>query len=128
MKSGLSVEAFAHRYRRRPAKSEHCLQAALVKWCEALGLKRFLAIPNGGRRDAATGAQLKREGLRPGAPDLIFYGEGGAVMWMELKNGTGGRLSEAQRVLHEDLYHCGHSVVVVRSLAEGCAAVMDFYG
>lgn len=127
----LSAKAFQKRHARKPAKNEHCLQRALVKWCHGQGngmvQRRFFAVPNGGGRDIIQAARLKAEGVRPGAPDLVFYGPSGGVLWLELKNGTAGKLSEAQVTMHDDLYHCGHRVVVARSLVEAIEAVVSFY-
>lgn len=62
--------------RKRPSNEESRIQQAVIRWwsvaCRQHGLPEFLlyAIPNGHRRDAVTGAILKKEGLRAGAPDL----------------------------------------------------------
>ena len=132
MKTRFSAKQFQQRHARKPAKNEHCLQRALVNWCKGIGKAfikgPFFAIPNGGGRDLIQGARLKAEGVRPGAPDLVFCGPSGSVLWLELKNGTSGKVSDAQAELHEDLYHCGHTVVVSRSLTEAIDAITDFYG
>lgn len=60
---------------RTSATSEHEEQTALMdlvslhcqKWPE---LKLLHAIPNGGWRHPATAKMLKREGVKPGVPDL----------------------------------------------------------
>ena len=56
---------------------EHRIQAALFEWAKYAsakhpGLKLMFAIPNGGARDAVTGAMLKREGVKPGVPDIFL--------------------------------------------------------
>ena len=57
---------------------EHAEQAALCRWWAMYARSRRLpesllfAIPNGGRRDAVTGARLKAEGVRAGAPDMFL--------------------------------------------------------
>jgi hypothetical protein len=127
----ISANGFQKRHARKPAKNEHCLQRSLVNWCHGQGngivQRRFFAVPNGGARNIIQAARLKAEGVRPGAPDLVFYGPAGSVLWLELKNGTAGKLSEAQATMHEDLYHCGHRVVVARTLANAIEAVVSFY-
>ena len=54
---------------------EHRLQSACVRWFRyqfpALAHSLF-AVPNGGRRDAATGARLKDEGVLAGVSDLVL--------------------------------------------------------
>ncbi len=60
-------------------------------------LALLFAIPNGGRRDAVTGAKLKAEGVKAGVPDLFlpvpsgpFYG-----LFIEMKI-PGNRVSREQ--------------------------------
>ena len=50
---------------------EHREQAALFEWARYAGgrypeLALLFAVPNGGRRDAVTGARLKSEGVKAG--------------------------------------------------------------
>jgi len=127
----MNARQFQSRHRRKPARNEHCLQRAIANWCAGLGLQlvrgRFAAIPNGGARDVITASKLKAEGVRAGMPDLIFWREPGRVLWMEVKNGTSGSVSAAQKVLHSALKADGHLVVVCRSLSEAIEAVEAFY-
>jgi hypothetical protein len=120
------------RIRRKPAKSEHCLQRAIVNWCEGLGKnvvqERFAAIPNGGARDIVTASRLKQEGARAGMPDLIFWGHSGRVLWLEVKNGTSGQISASQKIVHAKLKSDGHLVIVCRDLMEAIEAIQSFYG
>jgi hypothetical protein len=57
---------------------EHQNQYALISWWaikhKSYGLPEFalFAVPNGGARNAVTGAILKREGVRKGVCDLIL--------------------------------------------------------
>jgi hypothetical protein len=117
--------------RRKPAKSEHVLQKAIVNWCEGLGKnivqQRFAAIPNGGARDIITASKLKQEGARAGMPDLFFWRDAGRVLWLEVKNGTSGYLSESQKVIHGKLKADGHLVIVCRDLVDGIEAIKAFY-
>ena len=60
-----------------PRNEEHRIQAALFKWArysaaETPVLRLMFAIPNGGARDAITGAILKAEGVKPGVPDVFL--------------------------------------------------------
>jgi hypothetical protein len=127
----MKANAFQRLINRKPARNEHCLQRSIVKWCDGLGWPlvqgRFLAIPNGGARDAITGARLKAEGVRPGAPDLVFWRDAAKVLWVEVKNGTSGQISASQKALHAALIANGHRVVVVRDLAGAMQAVTEFY-
>jgi hypothetical protein len=84
-------------------QEEHNEQAALFRWA-ALAAGRYpelallFAVPNGGRRDAVTGARLKAEGVKAGVPDIWLpvarCGYHGLVI--ELK-AEGGRASREQK-------------------------------
>ena len=52
---------------------EHNLQVACVQWFEYQHPNRLIfAIPNGGHRHITVAAKLKKEGVRPGVPDLFI--------------------------------------------------------
>jgi len=127
----MKSSTFQRRISRRPAKSEHCLQRAVVRWCDGLGSSlvrgRFFAVPNGGARDIITGAKLKAEGVRPGSPDLVFFASPGRVLWIEMKNGTSGKISEKQKILHQLMRDNAHDVVVCRDLIETITVISNFY-
>lgn len=76
-------KAQSYKMRGKPKNDEHRIQSACVRWFRLKypKLKNVLfAVPNGGRRDAITGARLKEEGATSGVSDLIllksnrFYG------------------------------------------------------
>jgi hypothetical protein len=82
--------------RRRRASPEAQIQRAV---CDHLHLRAkpdvlWLHCPNGGRRDARTGAMLKRMGVLAGASDILAWHQGNAFA-LELKS-PGGRPSDAQ--------------------------------
>jgi hypothetical protein len=71
---------------------EHLIQCGIIDWYDLrYGDGMLIAIPNGGARDARTGAMLKREGVRPGVWDLFLAKPGlsGRPMphglWIEVK-------------------------------------------
>lgn len=86
---------FLQKRRRNP---ESGIQTAIVNYLRrALPAGyRAMSIPNGGKRNAITGAILKREGAMAGAPDLQIVGPQGAVAFIEVK-APGGSLSPAQK-------------------------------
>lgn len=118
---------------RRKAHSdeEHRIQQTCVRW---FNLKyphlrgRLFAVPNGGRRDAVTGAKLKAEGVVPGVSDLIMLKSNhryGALL-IEMKT-TKGRQSASQRwwqsvISENDEY----KYVVCRSLDDFMREVTAF--
>lgn len=93
------------RVRKRPSEVEHRIQQACVRWfnLQYPHLRgRLFAVPNGGRRDAVTGAKLKAEGVVAGVSDLILLVRGKAygALLVEMKK-PGGRQSAAQRKWQE---------------------------
>lgn len=57
--------------------TEHQIQSAFIYWVRLnekkyLELRLLFAVPNGGVRNIATAARLKKEGVNPGIPDIIF--------------------------------------------------------
>lgn len=87
--------------RAHPRQDESRLQQAMVqavrlKYAEAIRQSRLLlyAVPNGGQRNAATGARLKAEGVLAGVPDLVLH-VGGLTVYLEVKT-PGGRMQDSQ--------------------------------
>jgi hypothetical protein len=64
-------------------------------------------IASGEKRDSVTAARLKRMGVTPGFPDLVFFGPHGQVCFVELK-AKDGRLSELQAEVASHLITAGH--------------------
>lgn len=91
--------------------SEHDEQVALMQWwalaCKHFGITEQLlfAIPNGGARNAVTGAMLKSEGVRSGVPDLFLAVPCGrwCGLFIELKKRKGGVVSPAQKLMRGEL-------------------------
>jgi hypothetical protein len=139
------AEKYLASVKRRPAKNESTLQRAIVKWCNGLGYAsvkdRFFAVPNGwgisgsDRKSAMIqGARLKAEGVKSGVPDLVFFRSFDradaiwpAVLFVEVKLGTTGKLSARQESFHQLLKADSHSVVVVRDLTDAIKAIVAFY-
>lgn len=83
------------------SEEEHHLQCECVRYFNLRypHLKgRLFAVPNGGRRDAITGAKLKAEGVVPGVSDLILLKSnrhyGALLIEMKKRN---GKQSESQK-------------------------------
>lgn len=78
-------------------------QSTLIKWAEMSTAKhpelRFLfAIPNGGKRNIITAMNMKREGVKPGVPDLFlaYPSKGFHGLFIEMKKRKGGKISTEQ--------------------------------
>lgn len=94
-------------------------QAALFARCKAMEWKypelRLLHhIPNGGSRNAAEAANLKRQGVKPGVPDICLSVARGRYhgLYIELKRRKGGRVSAAQQKFMTNLKQQGYFVIV----------------
>jgi hypothetical protein len=81
------------------SRSEEIEQARVVRWSHLPAVRALMPAlrwlhhsPNGGRRDAFTGAQMKALGVKPGFPDLILpHNNGthpGLVIEMKSAKGT----------------------------------------
>ena len=81
-----------------PTESQE--QCAVIKWADAQpGIcGRLMAIPNGAHKLPASAAKFKREGLRPGVPDLFLpiARQGFHGIWIEMKRSKGGVVSDVQ--------------------------------
>jgi len=99
-------------------QQEHNLQVACVNWFRMVYPNELIfAIPNGGARSAVTGAKLKAEGVTAGIPDLMIAARRATYggLFIEMKAGKAGRLSDAQRLMHQWLADAGYCVEVCRS-------------
>ena len=74
-------------------------------------------VPNGGARDARTGALMKRLGAVAGMPDLICFLPGGKFVAFEVK-GPSGYASKVQRELWTRFKVLGFPLALVRSVEE----------
>lgn len=108
--------------RKPQGDAEHRLQRACVEWfrLQYPALRGVLvAVPNGGRRDAVTGARLKAEGVVAGASDLVllkpnrFYGS----LCIEMKT-PGGKQSPAQKEWQKAVEAAGDKYVLCRSIGD----------
>ena len=116
--------------RKHPSDEEHRIQCACVKWFRmsypALSEVLF-AIPNGGRRDAVTGARMKEEGVTAGVSDLILLRGSGpyGALCIEMKT-PGGRQSGTQKRWQHIAEQNGAKYVVCRSLDEFMKEIKEY--
>lgn len=104
---------------------------ACVKWFRRefpTLYKRLFAVPNGGRRDATTGARLKAEGVIAGVADLILLVpcKGYGALLVEMKTAK-GRQSKAQKQWQKDTTAKGeYRYVVCRSKDDFRKAIKEY--
>ena len=106
-------------------------QIAAVRWFrdQYPHLARLLfAIPNGGARNAVTGAILKAEGVVPGVSDLLLLVPRGGYhgLCIEMKTRT-GRQSKSQKEWQQEVEAQGYRYVVCRSEIDFRNAVKVYF-
>jgi len=114
----------------RHGDPEHRLQCKMIRWFRLQHTNHLcVAIPNGGQRNKIVAAKMKQEGVTAGMPDLLIPEprHGYNNLWIEVKNGKAGRLSEVQKEMHERLTDHGNKVVVVRSFEEFVEVVNEYF-
>ena len=110
---------------------EHSLQVGCVRWFR-LQYPRIahllFAIPNGGWRNPTVASKLKAEGVTAGVPDLFLAMPHGQYhgLFIEMKNGKQGRVSESQELMIEHLRGQFYRVEVVRTAEEFVATIQDY--
>lgn len=109
---------------------EDLIQAEIVQWArkEELTRKEFqllFHVPNGGARSQQAGMKFKALGVRPGCPDLALPVARGGFhgLWLEVKDGEKGIVSDVQEMWQKRLREEGHCVGVIRSVDEGINAL-----
>ena len=122
--------------RKKARQTEHNLQTACVRWFRythpELALCLF-AVPNGGARDATTGAMLKAEGATAGVADLLLLvpshdGKYHALA-IEMKTTEKGSVQrETQKQWQQAIEATGNRYVVVRDFDHFCAVICDHLG
>ena len=96
-------------------KSESSEQTTLVARVRNLHPELVLmSIPNGGKREPRVAAQMKREGVLAGAPDLFLAEprECWHGLFIEMKKKIGGKTSSEQTLVIKLLKDRGYQVIV----------------
>ena len=67
----------------------------------------WIHVPNGGNRDAKTGAKMKKQGVKPGVPDVLIFDAYplgfGIAIELKRKNGNPSDVNESQKEWLEKL-------------------------
>ena len=113
----------------RVTTSEAEEQMAVIKWAELMSnkhpcLKWLYHCPNGGSRNIAEAANLKRMGVKAGVPDLFlpYPSNGHHGLFVEMKS-TKGRPSALQKEWVDWLNVNGYMAVVCYGAGEAINAV-----
>lgn len=114
-------------------KNEDAVQAEIVQWarkqsklCPQLGF--LYHCPNGGHRHPIVAMKMRALGVSKGVPDLFLAVPCGqyAGLYMEVKNGEKGRLSEEQKLWIEGLRKNHYRVEVVKTAEEGIEILKEY--
>lgn len=116
---------------RKAAPSEHDLQVSCVnefRWLNPRLRDLLIAIPNGGKRNYTVAAKLKAEGVVSGVPDLFFAYPSGQWhgLFVEMKNGKAGVVSEHQKRMMMILTQHGYKCVVCHTRDEFFNALHEY--
>lgn len=101
-------------------------QARLARWLDRRGVC-WTHVPNGGARNAVTGAKLKREGTKPGVPDVLIFDRPpgrercGVAIELKRQNSTDSAVRPEQRKWLRDLDARGWVAFVARGADEAIA-------
>jgi hypothetical protein len=110
--------------------TESQLQQTCVRWFRyqfAYAAPFLIAVPNGGRRDAKTGALMKKEGAIAGVADLIFFDPFGKKLplFIEMKLPKGVQ-SESQVRFERTYTQAGYTYIICRSFDEFKEVVINY--
>lgn len=112
--------------------SESTEQQALFEWAEFAAkktpeLKLMYAVPNGGKRPSSTAARLKKEGVKPGVPDICLPVPRGRYhgLYIEMKFGRNTPSAEQKEWLHR-LQEQGYKVDVCFGWGEAVKVIVDY--
>ena len=114
-----------------PTESEE--QQALFEWAQRLcrrypELVLLYHIPNEGKRSKATGARLKKEGMKSGVPDIhlpVAKGEFHSL-YIELKRRKGSSTTKAQNTWLQLLGKYGNKAVRCYGWEEAAKVIVEY--
>jgi hypothetical protein len=105
------------------------MQCAVIAWCllQRDGRRHAIHIPNEGKRSPRRGAQLKREGMRPGVSDIFIpmAVAGWHGLWLELK-ASGKSPTPEQVTFLADMADQGYATGWTDSI-DGALAIITAY-
>lgn len=113
----MSISAAQYRAQTKAKRSEHSVQVEIMTFLDRVLPSSCMAfaVPNGGNRNAITGAIMKREGVKAGIADIVILRNPGNAALIEVKNSK-GKLSDKQAAFADWCDANGFPFVVVRGL------------
>ena len=112
----LKLEAVrTQKRKRKPKHIEESIQVACVKWfrLQYPNLVIF-AVPNGGSRNLYEAKNMKESGTLAGVADLVIVGNGGRVLFVEMKAGK-NKQEDSQVLFQNKVEKLGHKYIICRS-------------
>ena len=112
----LKLEASrAQKRKHKPRHIEESIQVACVKWfrLQYPNLVIF-AVPNGGSRNLYEAKNMKESGTLAGVADLVIVGNGGRVLFVEMKAGK-NKQEDSQVLFQNKVEKLGHKYIICRS-------------
>lgn len=115
-------------------RSEATEQERVIDWCRwrergTPGLELIFHVPNGGSRNTLEAANLKRQGVKAGVPDLVlpvpqngFHG-----LYIEMKFGKNGTTKKQEWWL-ERLAEQGYKTTVCHGAEEAIKTIVEYMG
>lgn len=100
------------------AVADHLRAACKPRWL-------WSHFPAGEHRNAATGARLKRMGLKRGWSDFVLISPFALVHWLEMKRGK-APLTEDQEAFRDACREIGVPWALARSVDEALAQLVDW--
>ena len=120
------------RPKRKARQHEAQEQAKLFLWAEQNTivhpeLSLLYHIPNGGKRDAAEAAHLKRQGVKAGVPDIhLPVARGGFnSLYIELKV-EGNTITDNQERWLRELSKAGNATIICYGAKSAAEAITDY--
>ena len=107
--------ALTQKRKRKPRHIEESIQVACVKWfrLQYPNLVIF-AVPNGGSRNLYEAKNMKESGTLAGVADLVIVGNGGKVLFVEMKAGK-NKQEDSQVLFQNKVEKLGHKYIICRS-------------
>ena len=101
--------------KRKPRHIEESIQVACVKWFRLQYPKLIIfAVPNGGSRNLYEAKNMKESGTLAGVADLVIVGNGGKVLFVEMKAGK-NKQEDSQVLFQNKVEKLGHKYIICRS-------------